>query len=414
MIGYFGLVVLALFQLNLSEACRKYVPVAKDSAQDRELYSSFIDAIDTDMRNPCNNFYKYACDCYDETNKNSRSRTSRYYHLQHQVKGEKEQLIMDTSRLAYRSQQEGVIRRMLKFRDMCLNTGKSSSECFKDVDQFFYLVVDHLYISSSSVGKSPEVIGYVTNMIENIKASFRLMLKANKKWLDGKGLRGEKVWKGIDPKTGKSVHDTPYEHAKRKIDNMRYIIGGYTYIMNVANLNDIHRNYQIDSTLSYQEVKEKLEQLRRKRDSITSLPADVVGHSIPDGVNMDGFAPSKAADYCNQVTPKDTRISDVNARYDPKLNTFVINYPMLQKPFFDLDYPDAVNYGRLGSIIGHEITHGFDTKGAQNDVNEEGSPWMRGSPYDEFMRRVQKETEFTTLLFPCLHMQDFLHVLPNT
>ncbi|KAI6170336.1 Endothelin-converting enzyme 1 isoform X3 [Aphelenchoides bicaudatus] len=411
MVGYFGLVVLAFFQLNLSEACRKYVPVAKDSAQDRELYSSFIDAIDTDMRNPCNSFYKYACDCYDETNKNSRSRTNRYYHLQTQIKTEREQLIMD-SNLAYRSQPEGVIRRMLKFRDMCLRTGKSPSECFKDIDQFFYLVVDHLYIRSSTVGKSDEVISYVTNMIENIKSSFRMMLKANKKWLDGKGLRGEKVWKGIDPKTGKAVHDTPYEHAKRKIDNMRYIIGGYTYIMNVANLNDIHRNYQIESSLPYQEVKEKLEQLRRKRDSITGLPADVVGHSIPDGVDMDGFAPSKAADYCNQVTPKDTRISDVNARYDPKLNTFVINYPMLQKPFFDLDYPDAVNYGRLGSIIGHEITHGFDTKGAQNDKKEVlGCAGLRMM---NLCAESKKSTKFMTLHFHCLHTPDFLRVLPIT
>jgi putative endopeptidase len=57
----------------------------------------------------------------------------------------------------------------------------------------------------------------------------------------------------------------------------------------------------------------------------------------------------------------------VNAGYDPNKNEIVFPAGILQPPFFNLDADDAVNYGAIGMVIGHEMTHGFDNQGRQYD-----------------------------------------------
>jgi putative endopeptidase len=57
----------------------------------------------------------------------------------------------------------------------------------------------------------------------------------------------------------------------------------------------------------------------------------------------------------------------VNAYYHPLLNEIVFPAAMLQPPFFTADADDAVNYGGIGAVIGHEIGHGFDDQGSQYD-----------------------------------------------
>jgi predicted metalloendopeptidase len=71
-----------------------------------------------------------------------------------------------------------------------------------------------------------------------------------------------------------------------------------------------------------------------------------------------------------QMTPP-----TVNAYYDSSMNEIVFPAGILQPPFFDAKADDAVNYGGIGAIIGHEMTHGFDDQGRQFDLHGNLSDW---------------------------------------
>lgn len=79
----------------------------------------------------------------------------------------------------------------------------------------------------------------------------------------------------------------------------------------------------------------------------------------------------------------------VNAYYDSQLNT--INFPagILQPPYFDKQADDAVNFGAIGAVIGHEMTHGFDDQGRKFDVNGNLRDWWTEADGKEFERRAQ-------------------------
>ena len=65
----------------------------------------------------------------------------------------------------------------------------------------------------------------------------------------------------------------------------------------------------------------------------------------------------------------------VNAYYNPELNEIVFPAAILQPPFFDAKADDAVNYGGIGAVIGHEISHGFDDQGSQYDGDGNMRNW---------------------------------------
>lgn len=66
---------------------------------------------------------------------------------------------------------------------------------------------------------------------------------------------------------------------------------------------------------------------------------------------------------------------DVNAYYYHQENTFILNAGLLQEVFFRSDRPNYLNYGSIGEIIGHEITHGFDSFGKQFDKTGKLQNW---------------------------------------
>ena len=74
----------------------------------------------------------------------------------------------------------------------------------------------------------------------------------------------------------------------------------------------------------------------------------------------------------------------INAYYDPQNNKFVILAAILNQPFFDVNADDAVNYGGIGFIIGHEMGHGFDDQGSQFDEKGRLKNWWTQEDYKKF------------------------------
>ncbi len=65
----------------------------------------------------------------------------------------------------------------------------------------------------------------------------------------------------------------------------------------------------------------------------------------------------------------------VNAYYSPTMNEIVFPAAILQPPFFDPTADDAINYGAIGAVIGHEISHGFDDQGRRYDGEGKLQDW---------------------------------------
>lgn len=74
----------------------------------------------------------------------------------------------------------------------------------------------------------------------------------------------------------------------------------------------------------------------------------------------------------------------VNAYYDPSANTIVFPAGILQPPYFNLHADDALNYGGIGVVIGHEMTHGFDDQGRKYDVNGNLQDWWTEEDANRF------------------------------
>jgi putative endopeptidase len=89
-----------------------------------------------------------------------------------------------------------------------------------------------------------------------------------------------------------------------------------------------------------------------------------------------------------QMTPQ-----TVNAYYNPLLNEIVFPAAILQPPFFDPNIDDAVNYGAMGGVIGHELMHGFDDQGSKFDAKGNMSGWWSEADRKNFEARTAKLVE---------------------
>ena len=83
----------------------------------------------------------------------------------------------------------------------------------------------------------------------------------------------------------------------------------------------------------------------------------------------------------------------VNAYYHPNLNEIVFPAGILQPPFFDAEADDAVNYGAIGAVIAHEVTHGFDDQGRRFDESGHFSDWWTPEDQERFTALADRLVE---------------------
>ena len=83
------------------------------------------------------------------------------------------------------------------------------------------------------------------------------------------------------------------------------------------------------------------------------------------------------------------RPQTINASYNPTRNEITFPAAILQPPFFDAGADDAVNYGGIGGVIGHEMSHGFDDQGSQFDADGNLHDWFTKADHDKFAEKTK-------------------------
>ncbi|MEH6408623.1 MAG: M13 family metallopeptidase, partial [Leeuwenhoekiella sp.] len=111
-----------------------------------------------------------------------------------------------------------------------------------------------------------------------------------------------------------------------------------------------------------------------------------------------------------------TTPSTVTAYNNPSANEIVFPAGILQSPYFDNNADDALNYGGIGMVIGHEITHTFDDQGAQYDKDGNVKNWWTEDDYKKFKTRIQQVIDqySTFTVLDTLHVKGDMTVGENT
>ena len=101
-----------------------------------------------------------------------------------------------------------------------------------------------------------------------------------------------------------------------------------------------------------------------------------------------------------------TTPSTVTAYYNPSFNEIVFPAGILQFPYFDFSADDAINYGGIGMVIGHEMTHAFDDQGAQFDKDGNVKNWWTKEDYEKFRAKTKRVID----LYSSFTILDSVHI----
>ncbi len=211
---------------------------------------------------------------------------------------------------------------------------------------------------------SPETRAQVADMVDHIKAQFEARLRTNP-WLDGptRAFALDKL-RCMVIRVG---------HPEKWMDFSSVQIRRDDYLGNVMRLNqfDITRN------------------LAKAGNPVINDEFAFPGATLP---------------------------TDINAAYQPSANKIEICAAILQPPFFDATLDAAVNYGTLGAVIGHEMTHGFDSIGRHFDAAGNLTDWWTANDTEEFEaftnKLIKQYSQYEAL--PGVYVNGKLSVTENT
>jgi putative endopeptidase len=128
--------------------------------------------------------------------------------------------------------------------------------------------------------------------------------------------------------------------------------------------------------IGYPSVWKKYDDVTIARDNLFENMRQVAQHDYKETIAKIG----KPVDKTEWAMTAPT----VNAYYNPTFNEIVFPAGILQFPFFELNADDAINYGGIGMVIGHEMTHGFDDQGRQYDAKGNLKDWWTPADGDQF------------------------------
>ncbi|XP_074654372.1 endothelin-converting enzyme homolog isoform X2 [Tubulanus polymorphus] len=218
-------------------------------------------------------------------------------------------------------------------------TGKEEKwrECVSDVDGTVGFALGAMFVRNSFHGDSKNT---AESMVDQIKHTFKRGLP-DIPWMDAQTVNA----------------------AREKVDSVIDMIGFPQYILNKTALDEEYKGLKIDPNTYFDNnirtlrfsLKKELKRLREK----------------PDKKRWSMTPPT------------------INAYYTPTENKIVFPAGILQAPFYDKDYPRSLNYGGIGAVVGHELTHGFDDQGREYDKNGNLRNWWNAQVIGRFKKRTK-------------------------
>uniref|UniRef100_A0A8C2IH85 endothelin-converting enzyme 1 n=1 Tax=Cyprinus carpio TaxID=7962 RepID=A0A8C2IH85_CYPCA len=151
--------------------------------------------------------------------------------------------------------------------------------------------------------------------------------------------------------------------AKDKADAIYDMIGFPDFILDSKELDDVYDGYEVTEDNFFQNM-----------INFYNFSARVMADQLRKPPNRDQWS----------MTPP-----TVNAYYMPTKNGIVFPAGILQAPFYAQNHPKALNFGGIGVVMGHELTHAFDDQGREYDKDGNLRPWWQNSSVDAFKNRTE-------------------------
>ena len=268
--------------------------------------------------------------------------------------------------------------------------------------------------------KANAINGYATNLSKPfVDAAFEFT-----KVISGQAVqktRGEIMANAVDNYLGEALGQLyvkkyfPEDAKKRMLDLVNNVQKAYA--VRIDKLEWMSDNTKL-------KAKEKLAAMSKKI-GYPDTWKDYSNVQIAKDTYFENIVSASAASYQRELAklgkPVDksewyTTPSTVTAYNNPSANEIVFPAGILQSPYFDNDADDALNYGGIGMVIGHEITHTFDDQGAQYDKDGNVKNWWTEDDYTKFKSRIQQVIDLysTFTVLDSLHVKGDMTVGENT
>uniref|UniRef100_A0A8C1HEC8 Endothelin-converting enzyme 1 n=1 Tax=Cyprinus carpio carpio TaxID=630221 RepID=A0A8C1HEC8_CYPCA len=230
-----------------------------------------------------------------------------------------------------------------RFLEVMYGTKKSCTPrwklCVSDTDSALGFALGALFVKSTFSEDSKAFVS-VEDMVSEIKWAFEDSLKTV-------------GW--MDPKTKKA--------AKEKADAIYNMVGYPKFIMKPKELDKVFNDFDVVTDLYFQNVM-----------NYYNFSARVTAYQLRKAPNRDQWS----------MTPP-----TVNAYYNPTKNEMVLPAGILQAPFYNHAWPKAMNFGGIGVVMGHELTHAFDDQGREYDKDGNLRQWWQNSSVEAFTHQTQ-------------------------
>nr|ABO33468.1 endothelin converting enzyme-1 [Xenopus laevis] len=238
----------------------------------------------------------------------------------------------------FQDAEEKLIEVMYGTKKTCLPRWKF---CIRDTDNNLGFALGAMFVKATFAETSKV---QALRMIKEIKAAFEENLKTLS-WMDDETRRA----------------------AREKAEAIYDMIGYPNFIMDPKELDKVFNDYDVTDDLYFE-----------------------------NGMRFYNFSARVTSDQLRKAPSKDQwsmTPPTVNAYYSPTKNEIVFPAGILQAPFYTSTSPMAQNFGGIGVVIGHELTHAFDDQGREYDKDGNLRPWWKNASVEAFKRQTECITE---------------------